>query len=63
KLVAATTPAGVGVWSVGLIAHDSQVGTMIAVNGPAKTTTGYGASIAFNPIDQAQIGAAEACLP
>jgi hypothetical protein len=53
----------VGVWSVGLIAHDSQVGTMIAVNGPAKTTTGYGASIAFNPIDQAQIGAAEACLP
>jgi hypothetical protein len=61
-LVAARTPSGTGVWVMDLDAYGSDNGLVYAVNGPAMSTTIWGAETNFMPVALDDVTAVEACI-
>lgn len=62
KLVAATTPAGTGVWVMDLDAYSSDSGLVFAANDIAKSTTIWGSQTNFDPVDSSDVTAVAACV-
>jgi hypothetical protein len=62
-LVAATTPAGTGVWIMDLESYNgSGSGLVFAVNDVAKSTTIWGRDTNFEPAEPSDAAAVEACV-
>lgn len=60
-LVAATTPAGVGVWAMDAPAYAGGNGNIQAVNAAAYATANWGGSLP-NPVSDADVATAAACV-
>lgn len=62
KMVAANTPAGIGVWVMDLTAYSSGKGLVYAVNDVAESLTIWGAETNYLPVERAAIDAIRDCV-